>query len=124
MVCAAFYTSARPQICRVISKFGAKSYNLKFGAVFFLLWCEIEGIKPRPAPGGVQGEVPDLAGPPAPATQGEGREEEEAHPDYQPAKGQSIYTDEKEKKLFLISKEIQKGSVAKSSMTNGLPTYG
>ncbi len=30
------------------------------------------GIKPRPMPGGVQGEVPDLAGPPAPATQGEG----------------------------------------------------
>jgi hypothetical protein len=31
---------------------------------------------------------------------------------------------EKEKKIFLINKEIQKGAVAKSYMTNGLLTYG
>ncbi len=28
------------------------------------------------------------------------------------------------KKIFLINKEIQKGAVAKSYMTNGLLTYG
>ncbi len=61
------------------------------------------GIKPRPAPGGVQGEVPDLAGPSAPATQGEGREEEEAHPDHQPAKGQSTNYN-----IFQKSKDIVK----------------
>jgi hypothetical protein len=31
-----------------------------------------------------------------------------------------IYTDKKENKIFLIYKEIQKGAVAKSYMTNGL----
>jgi hypothetical protein len=30
------------------------------------------------------------------------------------------YTDKKENKIFLIFKEIQKGAVAKSYMTNGL----
>jgi hypothetical protein len=30
------------------------------------------------------------------------------------------YTDKKENKIFLIYKEIQKGAVAKSYMTNGL----
>ncbi len=30
------------------------------------------------------------------------------------------YTDQKENKIFLIYKEIQKGTVAKSYMTNGL----
>ncbi len=33
-------------------------------------------------------------------------------------------TGKKEKKIFLIYKEIQKGSVAKTYITNGLPTYG
>ncbi len=32
----------------------------------------------------------------------------------------SIYTDKKENKIFLRYKEIQKGAVAKSYMTNGL----
>jgi hypothetical protein len=34
------------------------------------------------------------------------------------------YIDKKEKKYFLIYKEIQKGGVAKSYMTNGLLIYG
>jgi hypothetical protein len=34
------------------------------------------------------------------------------------------YTDKKEKQIFLISKEIQSGAVAKSYMTNGLLIYG
>ncbi len=33
------------------------------------------------------------------------------------------YTDKKEKKIFLVYKEIHKGSGAKSYMTNGLPIY-
>jgi hypothetical protein len=33
-------------------------------------------------------------------------------------------TDKKEKKIFLIYKEIQKGSDAKSYMTKGLLVYG
>jgi hypothetical protein len=33
-------------------------------------------------------------------------------------------TDKKENLIFLIHKEIQKGSVAKSYMTNGLLIYG
>jgi hypothetical protein len=33
------------------------------------------------------------------------------------------YTDKKENEIFLISKEIQNGAVAKSYMTNGLPIY-
>jgi hypothetical protein len=33
------------------------------------------------------------------------------------------YTDKKEKKNFLICKEIQSGAVAKSDMTNGLIIY-
>jgi hypothetical protein len=36
----------------------------------------------------------------------------------------SLYTDKKEKKIFLIYKEIQIGAVAKSHMTNGLLRYG
>jgi hypothetical protein len=32
-------------------------------------------------------------------------------------------TDQKENKIFLIYKEIQKGAVAKSYMTNGLLIY-
>jgi hypothetical protein len=32
-------------------------------------------------------------------------------------------TDKKENKIFLIFKEIQKGAVAKSNMTNGLLKY-
>jgi hypothetical protein len=32
-------------------------------------------------------------------------------------------TDKKEKQIFLIYKEIQSGAVAKSYMTNGLPSY-
>ncbi len=32
----------------------------------------------------------------------------------------SVYTDKKENKIFLIYKEIQKGAVAKSYMTDGL----
>jgi hypothetical protein len=36
---------------------------------------------------------------------------------------QSLFTDEKEKLMFLIYKEIQSGSVTKSNMTNGL-IYG
>jgi hypothetical protein len=36
----------------------------------------------------------------------------------------SIYTDKKENQIFLIYKEIQKGAVAKSYMTNGLLIYG
>jgi hypothetical protein len=35
-----------------------------------------------------------------------------------------LYTDKKGKKIFLIYKEIQKGSVAKSYMTNGFLIYG
>jgi hypothetical protein len=34
-----------------------------------------------------------------------------------------MYTDKKEYKIFLIYKEIQKGAVAKSYMTNGLLIY-
>ncbi len=34
------------------------------------------------------------------------------------------HTDKKEKKIFLIYKEIQNGAVAKSDMTNGLLIYG
>jgi hypothetical protein len=34
------------------------------------------------------------------------------------------FTDKKEKKIFLIYKEIQSGAVAKSYMTNGLLIYG
>jgi hypothetical protein len=34
-----------------------------------------------------------------------------------------FYTDRKEKKIFLIYKEIQKGAVAKSYLTNGLLIY-
>jgi hypothetical protein len=34
-----------------------------------------------------------------------------------------LYTDKKENKTFLIFKEIQKGAVAKSYMTNGLLMY-
>jgi hypothetical protein len=33
------------------------------------------------------------------------------------------YTDKKENKIFLIEKEIQKGAVAKTYMTNGLLIY-
>jgi hypothetical protein len=33
------------------------------------------------------------------------------------------YTDKKDNKIFLIYKEIQKGSVAKSYMANGLLIY-
>ncbi len=33
-------------------------------------------------------------------------------------------TDKKEKKIFLIYREIQNGAVAKSYMTNGLPING
>jgi hypothetical protein len=33
------------------------------------------------------------------------------------------YTDKKENKIFLTYKEIQKGAVAKSDMTNGLLIY-
>ncbi len=33
------------------------------------------------------------------------------------------YTDKKENKIFLLYKEIQKGAVAKSYMTNGLLIY-
>jgi hypothetical protein len=33
-------------------------------------------------------------------------------------------TDKKENKIFLINKEIQIGTVAKSYMTNGLLIYG
>jgi hypothetical protein len=33
------------------------------------------------------------------------------------------YTDKKEHKIFLIYKKIQKGTVAKSYMTNGLLIY-
>jgi hypothetical protein len=33
-------------------------------------------------------------------------------------------TDEKEKQIFLIYKEIQSGAVAKSYMTNGILIYG
>jgi hypothetical protein len=35
-----------------------------------------------------------------------------------------LYTDKKEKKIFLIYQEIQNGAVAKSYMTNGLLIYG
>jgi hypothetical protein len=35
-----------------------------------------------------------------------------------------LYTDKKENLIFLIYKEIQKGAVAKSYMTNGLLIYG
>ncbi len=38
--------------------------------------------------------------------------------------GQGSHTDKKEKQIFLIYKEIQNGSVAKSYMTNGLIIYG
>ncbi len=34
------------------------------------------------------------------------------------------YTDKKENQIFLIYKEIQNGTVAKSYMTNGLLIYG
>ncbi len=37
--------------------------------------------------------------------------------------GSSGHTDKKEKKVFLTYKEIQKGAVAKSYMTNGLLIY-
>ncbi len=36
---------------------------------------------------------------------------------------QSCFTDKKENKIFLISKEFQKGTVAKSYMTIGLLIY-
>ncbi len=36
----------------------------------------------------------------------------------------AVCTDKKEKKIFLIYKEIQNGAVAKSYMTNGLLIYG
>jgi hypothetical protein len=41
---------------------------------------------------------------------------------YLPARNNrdSVYTDKKENKIFLIYKEIQKGAVAKSYMTDGL----
>ncbi len=35
-----------------------------------------------------------------------------------------LYTNKKEKKIFLICKEIQNGAVAKSYMTDGLLIYG
>jgi hypothetical protein len=35
-----------------------------------------------------------------------------------------LYTDKKEKKIFLIYKDIQTGAVAKLYMTNGLLIYG
>ena len=35
-----------------------------------------------------------------------------------------VYTDKKENQIFLIYKEIQKGSVAKLHMTNGFVIYG
>jgi hypothetical protein len=35
----------------------------------------------------------------------------------------SHYTDKKDNKIYLIYKEIQKGAVAKSYMTNSLLTY-
>jgi hypothetical protein len=35
----------------------------------------------------------------------------------------TVYTDKKENKIFLIYKDIQKGAVAKSYMTNGLLIY-
>ncbi len=38
--------------------------------------------------------------------------------------GMRLCTDEKEHKIFLIYKEIQIGSVAKSYLTNGLLIYG
>jgi hypothetical protein len=38
--------------------------------------------------------------------------------------GTANHTDKKEKKIFLIYKEIQNGAVAKSFMTNGLLTHG
>ncbi len=34
-----------------------------------------------------------------------------------------MYTDKKEKKIFIICREIQNGAVAKSYMTNGLLIY-
>jgi hypothetical protein len=42
---------------------------------------------------------------------------------YMGSKACTMYTDKKEKKIFLIYKEIQKVSVAKSYMTNGLVIY-
>jgi hypothetical protein len=39
-------------------------------------------------------------------------------------RGQRLYTDKKENKIFLIYKEIQNGAVAKSYMTNGLIICG
>jgi hypothetical protein len=36
------------------------------------------------------------------------------------ARGQALCTDKKENQIFLIYKEIQKGSVDKSYLTNGL----
>jgi hypothetical protein len=39
-------------------------------------------------------------------------------------KDQRKRTDKKEKKIFLIYKEIQNGAVAKSYMTNGLIIFG
>jgi hypothetical protein len=38
-------------------------------------------------------------------------------------KTKKTHTDKKENKIFLKYKEIQKGAVAKSFMTNGLLTY-
>ncbi len=35
-----------------------------------------------------------------------------------------VFTDKKEKQVFLIYNEIQSGAVAKSYMTNGLLIYG
>jgi hypothetical protein len=44
---------------------------------------------------------------------------------WEPKQRQQAYcTDKKENKIFLIYKELQKGSVAKSNMTNGLLIYG
>ncbi len=37
---------------------------------------------------------------------------------------ESVCTDKKENQIFLMYKEIQNGSVAKSYMTNGLLIYG
>ncbi len=38
--------------------------------------------------------------------------------------GESMHTDKKENQIFLICREIQSGTVAKSYMTNGLLIYG
>jgi hypothetical protein len=42
---------------------------------------------------------------------------------YMPAYSKKTYTDKKEKKIFLVYKEIQKGAVAKSYKTKGLLIY-